>query len=118
MELLTAVRQRVEAINPQINSFCHLFFDRAEAQIKEGLTGPLAGVPFALKDLGQDLSGTVTSAGSRVWKDAVATFDSTLVARYKKAGTGHLRQNDIARTRADPDHRIRGLWPDAQSMES
>jgi len=86
MELLTAVRQRVEAINPQINAFCQLFFEKAEAQIKEGLSGPLAGVPFALKDLGQYLSGTVTSGGSRVWKDSVATFDSTLVARYKKAG--------------------------------
>lgn len=86
MELLTAVRQRVEAINPQINAFSHLFFDRAEAQIKAGLAGPLAGVPFALKDLGQYLSGTITSGGSRLWKEAVATFDSTLVERYKKAG--------------------------------
>jgi amidase/6-aminohexanoate-cyclic-dimer hydrolase len=86
MELLAAVRQKVEALNPKLNAFCHLFFDKAEAQIKAGLAGPLAGVPFALKDLGQYLSGTITSAGSRVWKDSVANFDSTLVARYKKAG--------------------------------
>jgi amidase/6-aminohexanoate-cyclic-dimer hydrolase len=87
LELLGAVRQRVEAVNPKINAFCHLFFDRAEAQLKQGLpAGPLGGVPFALKDLGQYLSGTITSAGSRVWKDAVADYDSTLVARYKRAG--------------------------------
>ena len=87
LELLVAVRQRVEALNPKLNAFCQLFSDKAEAQIKQGLpAGPLRGVPFALKDLGQYLSGTITSAGSRVWKDAVADFDSTLVARYKQAG--------------------------------
>ncbi|HSB12264.1 MAG TPA: amidase [Blastocatellia bacterium] len=86
-ELLSAVRQRVETLNPKLNAFCHLFFDKAEAQIKQGLpAGPFRGVPFALKDLGQYLRGTVTSAGSRVWKDSVAEFDSTFVARLKSAG--------------------------------
>ena len=87
LELLHAVRQRVEALNPKLNAFCHLFFDKAEAQIKQGLpAGPFRGVPFALKDLGHSLAGTITSSGSRVWKDAVADTDSTLVARYKQAG--------------------------------
>ncbi len=86
-ELLNAVRERVEAINPKINAFSHLFFDKAEQQIKQGLpAGPFRGVPFALKDLGQYLTGTVTSAGSRVWKNYVADYDSSLVARYKQAG--------------------------------
>jgi amidase/6-aminohexanoate-cyclic-dimer hydrolase len=87
LELLNAVHQRVEAINPKLNAFSRLFFERAEDQIKQGLpAGPLRGVPFALKDLGQYLQGTITSAGSRVWKDAVAESDSTLVERYKQAG--------------------------------
>jgi amidase/6-aminohexanoate-cyclic-dimer hydrolase len=87
LELLNAVRARVEAINPKLNALCHLFFDRAEAQIKQGLgAGPFKGVPFALKDLGQHLAGTITSFGSRVFKDYRPDFDSTLVARYKQAG--------------------------------
>lgn len=87
LELLTAVRQRVELLNPKLNALCHLFFDKAEAQIDRGLeTGPFRGVPFVLKDLGMYLTGTVTSAGCRVWKNNVANFDSTLVSRYKKAG--------------------------------
>lgn len=86
-ELLAAVRQRVEAMNPKLNAFCHLFFDKAEAQIKQGLpAGPFRGVPFALKDLGQYLAGTITSGGSKVWKNFVAESDSTLVMRYKQAG--------------------------------
>jgi amidase len=86
-ELLDAVRQRVEAINPKVNAFSHFFFDKAEEQINGGLgRGPFYGVPFALKDLGQYLKGTITSAGGRVWKDQVADYDSTLVTRYKQAG--------------------------------
>ncbi|MBK8317072.1 MAG: hypothetical protein IPL01_24945 [Acidobacteria bacterium] len=81
------MRRRVESVNPKINGFSQLFFDKAEEQIKKGLPdGPFRGVPFALKDLGQYLTGTVTSAGSRVWKNSVAGYDSTLVQRYKKRG--------------------------------
>jgi Asp-tRNA(Asn)/Glu-tRNA(Gln) amidotransferase A subunit family amidase len=86
-ELLSAVRGRVEALNPKLNAFCHLFFEKAEAQIKQGLpAGAFRGVPFALKDLGQYLNGTITSAGSRVWKNAIADYDSTYVTRLKQAG--------------------------------
>jgi amidase/6-aminohexanoate-cyclic-dimer hydrolase len=86
-ELLAAVRERVAAVNPKINALSHQFFDKAEAQLKNGLgAGPFRGVPFVLKDLGQYLAGTITSAGSRVWQNSVAASDSTLVARYKQAG--------------------------------
>ncbi|HEY6400015.1 MAG TPA: amidase [Blastocatellia bacterium] len=86
-ELLDAVRQRVEEINPKINAFSQLFFDKAAEQIQSGLgEGPFQGVPFALKDLGEFLEGTITSAGGRIWKDQTADYDSTLVTRYKQAG--------------------------------
>src|SRR5262245_24398372 len=87
LELLDAVRQRVAAVNPKINAFSQLFFDKAEASIDEGVPGgPFYGVPFALKDLGQHLRGTITSEGGRLWKDAMAAYDSTLVSRYKRVG--------------------------------
>src|SRR5215469_3984633 len=44
LELLTAVRQRVELLNPRLNALCHLFFDKAETQINQNLgTGPFRG---------------------------------------------------------------------------
>lgn len=87
LELLHAVRQRLDAINPKLNAIAHLFFEKAEAQIKQGLPdGPFKGVPFVLKDLGAQLAGTITSYGSRVFKDSTADYDSTLVTRYKQAG--------------------------------
>ena len=87
MELLNAVRRRVESLNPRLNAVSQLFFDRAETQIDQGLgDGPFRGVPFALKDLSQQLAGTPTTSGSRLFRDSVLDFDSTLVQRYKKAG--------------------------------
>ena len=87
MELLDAVRQRVEALNPKLNALCYLFFDKAEAQIKQGLPdGAFTGVPFVLKDLGVTLAGTITSGGSRLFKNSVANIDSTVVHRYRQAG--------------------------------
>ena len=87
LELLRAVQQRVEALNPKLNALCHLFFDIAEVQIAQcPPEAPFGGVPFVLKDLSQYLKGTITAAGSRLWANSVADFDSTLVARYKQAG--------------------------------
>lgn len=86
-ELLNAVRERLEALNPKLNATAQVFFEKAEAQIKQGLPdGPFKGVPFVLKDLGQQMAGTITSYGSRVFKDNIPNFDSTLVTRYKQAG--------------------------------
>src|SRR5438552_18162241 len=50
LELLNAVRQRLEAVNPKINAVAQVFFDKAEAQIKQGVpVGTFTGVPFVLK---------------------------------------------------------------------
>lgn len=56
--------------------------DRARATAH----APLWGVPFLLKDLNQYLRGTVTTNGSRFFRNAVADHDSTLVQRYQACG--------------------------------
>jgi Asp-tRNA(Asn)/Glu-tRNA(Gln) amidotransferase A subunit family amidase len=48
--------------------------------------GPFTGVPWLLKDLGIAMKGTVTTNGSAFFKDAIQQHDSTLVARYRRAG--------------------------------
>lgn len=48
--------------------------------------GPLAGVPFGVKD-NYDIKGRVTTAGSRIYKDQPpANADAVLVQRARKAG--------------------------------
>jgi Asp-tRNA(Asn)/Glu-tRNA(Gln) amidotransferase A subunit family amidase len=87
-EALDAAIARAERVNPKINAVVQTYYDQARATARSGLPeqGALRGVPMLLKDLGIQMKGTVTSNGSRFFKDAVADHDSTLVERYRAAG--------------------------------
>lgn len=86
-ELLEIAIARTEALDPTINAVVLRHFDLARESLKHlPRDAPLAGVPWLLKDLGVQLAGTVTTGGSRYLRDAMASRDSTLVARYRAAG--------------------------------
>jgi Asp-tRNA(Asn)/Glu-tRNA(Gln) amidotransferase A subunit family amidase len=86
-ELLEAAVERVEQRNPAVNAVINPLYDHAKAAIAAGLpSGPFTGVPYLLKDLGVLCSGTVTSAGSVLFRGFVADHDSEIVARMKRAG--------------------------------
>lgn len=56
------------------------------ARLEKAQQSPLLGVPFALKDLGMTLKGTVTTNGCAFFKDALADQSTTLVQRHQAAG--------------------------------
>lgn len=86
-EVLEAAIARAEAVNPGINAIVLKHYDLARRALAERVPqGPLAGVPWLLKDLGIYLKGTITTNGSAFFRDAVASFDSTLVERYRRGG--------------------------------
>jgi Asp-tRNA(Asn)/Glu-tRNA(Gln) amidotransferase A subunit family amidase len=86
-ELLELAIARAEAINPAINCIVEKLYDRARTEVSQGLpAGPFSGVPFLLKDLGMALKGTVTTNGSRFFRDARPDYTSTVVLRYQRAG--------------------------------
>ena len=86
-ELLEAAVNRAEKVQGQINCFAALYPDLAREQIKAGdLEGSYAGVPFVVKDLGVEVKGAPVTSGSRAFKGNVASRDSTLVERFRKAG--------------------------------
>ncbi len=86
-ELLDAALTRMEAVDPHINSVVIRHVDEACGSLARGLpAGPFTGVPFLLKNLGVGLAGTVTDNGCAFFADAVARTDTTLTARYRKAG--------------------------------
>ncbi|MDX1529147.1 MAG: amidase, partial [Gammaproteobacteria bacterium] len=59
---------------------------RAEAAIASGReTGPLHGIPFAVKDL-FDVAGLPTSAGCRLLEGNIASKDATVVRRLLDSG--------------------------------
>ena len=85
-ELLETAIARAEAVNPAINALSQKLYDSALAAVGHVEEGPFAGVPFLLKDAGATLAGTPTTQGSRLFAEARADRDSTLVERYKRAG--------------------------------
>ena len=86
-ELLELALERLEAVNPRINAVVVRFEQQARRQIERGLPqGPFRGVPFLLKDLHAHLKGTVTTTGSRLYRDRVDQLDTELVRRHLRAG--------------------------------
>src|SRR5271166_4645586 len=88
--VLGAALARIKQLNPRLNAFTDVLGERAlkraQAIDRTRAKGPLAGVPFAVKNL-FDIAGLATRAGSRINRDrAPATRDATLIARLEAAG--------------------------------
>eukprot|EP00903_Cladosiphon_okamuranus_P004423 g4421.t1 len=89
-----AYLERIDALNPALNCYTSVLSKRALAKasaldrrIAEGQhPGPLAGVPFAVKNL-YDIEGVTTLAGSKInAENPIATKDALLVERMENAG--------------------------------
>jgi Asp-tRNA(Asn)/Glu-tRNA(Gln) amidotransferase A subunit family amidase len=86
-EVLEATIARIDARNPAVNAVVTKMYDQARKAIAAGLpSGPFAGVPYLLKDLGAQYTGVVTAGGSRLFANDVADHDSELTIRLRRAG--------------------------------
>ncbi|MCA1842054.1 MAG: amidase, partial [Actinobacteria bacterium] len=94
VELLDECLEAIERGNPALNAFVHLDPDLARAaadRVDEAVArgedpGPLAGVPFGVKDL-EDCAGMPTSHGSLLYKGRPPVGDDSVnVARLRAAG--------------------------------
>ena len=93
-EVIQDLLEGIEQLNPQLNCYTWVAKERALARAKaiddciaKGQhPGPLAGVPFAVKNL-YDIDGVVTLAGSKINADnAAAEDDAQLIKRMEAAG--------------------------------
>lgn len=86
-DVLEAAIARCEARNPALNAVVmELYGHGREAAAGDLPAGPLAGVPYLIKDLGAMLAGTPTTGGSKFMTDVVPDADSETVVRLKAAG--------------------------------
>ena len=93
VELAQATLDRIEKLEPKLNAFLEVFSESALSQAKQAeveiasgnYRGPLHGITIALKDL-IDVEGTVTTGGSKVLKENIATSDATVTRLLKEAG--------------------------------
>src|SRR5438132_11742444 len=87
LELLEVAWARAQAVNPAINAIVRAMLDEARATVAAGLPdGPLAGVPFLLKDLHACYAGVPLTNGCRFFADFVPQADSETVRRLRAAG--------------------------------
>jgi AtzE family amidohydrolase len=106
-EVARATLDRVRRLDPQVNAFTEVTETRAladatavDAALARGeAVGPLAGVPFAVKNL-FDIAGVTTLAGSIIERDRPpAAADGWAVARLRAAGgvcIGALNMDEYA----------------------
>lgn len=105
--VVTATLERIADRDKTLNCFTSITADSALAaaeNIDNAIAnnenpGPLAGVPFAVKNL-FDIGGITTLAGSKINADnPPATRDATVIARLKQAGAvlvGTLNMDEYA----------------------
>ncbi|HEX3699866.1 MAG TPA: amidase [Phenylobacterium sp.] len=103
-ELLDVAAARMAEVNPKINAVTLDLTERArEAPPAEG---PLAGVPYLLKDLGAAYGGVPTTSGSRMFAQVTPAEDSAITRSYRAAGLAIFGKTNT------PEF---GLWPVTES---
>ena len=85
VELIDACERRIHALNPLLGAVVTTDFARARERVASGVTGPLAGVPFLVKDL-VAYPGMRCSMGSRLFASNVPAEGSPFTARLDAAG--------------------------------
>jgi aspartyl-tRNA(Asn)/glutamyl-tRNA(Gln) amidotransferase subunit A len=105
-ELIEQTLARIAQRDPTMNAFQLVLTDyaraaarRAEQEIAAGnYRGPLHGVPVAVKDL-LAMTGTPTTAGSKILANNITSFNATAVERLEAAGAvivGKTRLSEFA----------------------
>ncbi|HYW91718.1 MAG TPA: Asp-tRNA(Asn)/Glu-tRNA(Gln) amidotransferase subunit GatA [Gammaproteobacteria bacterium] len=100
-QLTRALLERIERIDPDLNSFITVDSESALAaaraadrRLADGGAGPLTGVPLAHKDI-FCTRGLRTSCGSRMLDNFVSPYDATVVERLAAAGAVVLGKTNM-----------------------
>lgn len=121
-EVVDAHLARIEAVNPRINAITATLavsardaasaVDQAIASGRD--LGPLAGVPFTVKE-NIDLAGTATTWGLAAFADQVASEDAPMVSRLREAGAIPIARTNLPdwafRWDVESSHKGRTLNP-------
>ncbi len=98
VEVAQAHLDRIGKVDGQVHAFLHVDTEGALATAKRvdagELTGPLAGVPLALKDVVVQ-EGIPTTVGSKILEGWRPPYDATITARLKAAGVVILGKTNM-----------------------
>jgi len=98
-DIIDAVRQRVEAVNPSLNAYVHQDWDAAVSDAdKADISLPLGGIPIGIKDV-LTVRGQPCTCGSGILQGHVAIYDATVISKLRRAGAvpaGRLNMDEFA----------------------
>ena len=84
-DISKAAMDRIDALNPHINALVTKTYDYGVRQMAKNPTGPLAGVPYMLKDL-NSLTGVRTTRGSRLFTSHTSSRQSPYTDNILSSG--------------------------------
>lgn len=90
-ELVDAYVAKSQEMNPEINAYVEIFtdlgaqIDRAQKMIDDGESTVITGIPTAIKD-NMLYEGHISSSGSKMLENYIASYDSTVVSILKESG--------------------------------
>jgi amidase len=85
VELVQLYLDRIERLDPLLNSYVTVDAEGALAAAREPREGPFAGVPISIKDL-TDTAGLRTTFSCKAFADRVPDADHSVVRRIRAAG--------------------------------
>jgi aspartyl-tRNA(Asn)/glutamyl-tRNA(Gln) amidotransferase subunit A len=101
VELTQAALARIAAVEPQVHAFVTVDAEgalkaaaEADARRAKGETGPLLGMPLAIKD-NLSTRGLRTTCSSKMLEPYIPPFDATVVAKLRSAGAVFLGKANL-----------------------
>ena len=102
-DVMSAYLSQINRLNPRLNAIvarldddrCLALADEADRAIaRQAATGPLHGLPTAFKDL-EPAAGFPWTKGSPIFRDVIATEDSAIVERIRRAGAIPIGKTNV-----------------------
>jgi aspartyl-tRNA(Asn)/glutamyl-tRNA(Gln) amidotransferase subunit A len=85
-DVINALRQRIEAIDPDVGAYLSLDFDTADKEAEHANVDlPLGGIPIAIKDV-INVRAQPCSCASKILNGYRAPYDATVVQKLRAAG--------------------------------
>lgn len=91
LEAVEAAISGIESINPKINAITFTDCEQARKNASQAQSnGPLAGVPFLIKDALSAVKGWPLTYSCKGLKNNISNYDSSLTTRFREAGLHFL----------------------------
>jgi len=103
VEIMTAVIERAQLLNPRLNAICTPTYDAAMTAAREAETavtkraplGLLHGIPTTIKDLALT-KGVRTMSGSHIFRERIPDVDHAHVERLRAAGAISIGKTTVS----------------------